>query len=540
MATTKRVRFDLIDKYIKRTMKTTLIPGLSIGITDRERTLWVASYGCSELESERKVAPGDLFEIGSISKFFSVIVLMQLRDKGLVDLDRPVTDYLPWFKVKSRYAPITLHHLLTHTAGLVIGQEESPEGVPEVWSLRCTEASTPPGEHFHYSNHGYKTVGLVIEKLTGRSCGDMVRDRVLRPLGMNSTEPVIANDVRSRLVVGYGPSLDDRPLTSPSRLAPAAWFESGTADGTICSNPSDMCRHLRMILHGGALPNGGRLMSVDSFKLMTAPHIKPEDGYHGESYGYGMNVGQLDGHSCLWHTGGMVGYHASIVVDVDSGLGVVTLINGPGTPEEISFFALKTVRACLEDATLPKVPPMSPIKEVEDAGQYAGKYSSPEGTVRVVPSGKELWLVRDGKRSRLEPTAPDKFNSSDVSELFPFRFGRNDGVVTELFNGPEWYTNDRYRGPRRFPSRKEWEPFPGHYRSYSPWSSNFRVVLRKGQLAIIEPQGDEEPLVPLAEGWFRIGADPKCPERIRFEMMVDGKAHMAFRSGGRAYRSFTP
>ena len=530
--------FNLIDKYIRKTLEASGIPGLSIGITNRRRSLWIRTYGHAELESNERVTPETLFEIGSISKFFSSIVLMQLSEEGLVDIESPVTNYLPWFKVRSRYGPITLHHLLTHTAGLVTGQEESPEGVSEVWSLRGTETGSPPGEHFHYSNHGYKTVGLVMERVTGKPVGRLVSERILRPLRMDSTEPVITNSVRSRLAVGYTPFMDDRPFVPGAKLSPATWFESGTADGTICSTPEDMCKHLRMLLKGGAGPKG-RLVSRESFARLTAPHIRPDDGTHGESYGYGMNVGKLDGHACLWHTGGMVGFHASIVVDTDSGIGVVTMVNGPGVPEDVSFFALKAVRSSMDGTRLPPMPPIKRVKDIENVEEFAGAYSSKGAKLRVVSSGKALWMVRGGKKLRLVPLGQDRFCAEDQEFLYPISFGRQKGEVVELFHGDEWLVNSRYRGRGEFPVRSSWRACAGHFRSNSPWLSNLRVVLRKGQLALIRPYGEEEPLVPLKDGSFRVGSHPSCPERIRFEMIVNGKAHLAVLSAGRYYRTFT-
>ena len=539
MESDSEIKFGHVDRYVKKAIGREGVPGLSIGITDAEHTLWTAAHGFSELESKTSATTDDLFQIGSISKFFSSLVLMQLRDEGLIDVRKPVTHYLPWFKVHSKYGRITLHHLLTHTSGLVTGQEESLEGVSEVWALRGTETRVRPGQYFHYSNHGYKTLGLVMERVTGESYGDLIAKRVLSPLGMTSTEAVITNDMRSRQAVGYSPFMDDRPFIPGGRLAPAWWFESGTADGTICSTPADMCRYLRLLLNGGRGPHR-RIVSEDSFRLMTAPHIRPEDNAHGESYGYGMNIGKIDGHRCLWHTGGMIGFHASVVADLDSKIGVVTMINGPGVPEDVSFFALRTVRSSLEGTKLPSIPHMPKVPEVKNPRQYAGEYSSEDTKIRISASGKSLWLMRDGRRYRLVPAGTDRFNAMDSSELYPFRFGRDGARVVELFHGSKWLVNAKYRGRTRFPVSKSLHSLAGHYRSTSPWSSNFRVVYRKGGLALIDPYGEEEPLVPIGGGRFRIGADPRCPETLVFDMLVDGKPYLAVRSAGRHFRTFTP
>ena len=545
VAETKHVQksFGRIDQHVRKILRRTGYPGLSIALTDRRRTLWLRTYGYSELESKTRVKPDTLFQIGSISKFFTSLILMQLREEGLVDLARPLTAYLPWFQVKTKYGAITLHHLLTHTSGMIIGQEESPAGIPSVWALRDTETGAAPGQYFHYSNHGYKAIGLVLERITGEPYGSLITTRLLRPLAMNSTEAVITNEMRSRLAVGYAPFYEDRPFSLGGRLAPAVWFESGTADGTICSTPEDMCRFIRMLLNRGECPRG-RVVSRESFDLMAYPHVKPEDSTHGESYGYGMNVGKYDGHPCLWHGGGMPGFNTSIIADMENGLGVVTMINGPGTPEDVSLLAMRTMWAARSGAKAPalRVPQRF---HVERPQQYEGSYRSGETVLRITASKDGLWLMSGRARNRLEPMGSDRFYSrAKGMDLFLFRFGRRDGKVVELFHGPDWYVNASYHGPRDYPTREDWQSLVGHYCATAIYASNFRIVLRKGALSLIDPgDGDpeeEQPLIPLDDGSFRIGVDPRCPERIRFDMLIDGQAHLAVRSGARYYRTFTP
>ena len=122
---------------------------------------------------------------------------------------------------------------------------------------------------------------------------------------------------------------------------------------------------------------------------------------------------------------------------------------------------------------------------------------------------------------------------------------RTTGDVVELFHGAGWYVNDRYQGPTSFDTPPEWDAFPGHYRAHNPWATNFRVVRRKGQLWLVFPVApdgfeDEQPLVPLGDGSFRAGADETSPERVRFDVVVDGKALRAVLSDGVYERDFTP
>jgi len=140
----------------------------------------------------------------------------------------------------------------------------------------------------------------------------------------------------------------------------------------------------------------------------------------------------------------------------------------------------------------------------------------------------------------LERRGPDRFyvDHPDFA-LFLLRFRREKGKVVEAFHGPDWYTNDRYAGPTTFDHPQKWDAYPGHYRSHNPWLTNFRVVLRKGGLALIAPSGDEEPLVPLGDGIFRVGEEERSPERIRFDAILNGQALRANLSCGDYYRTFT-
>ena len=100
--------------------------------------------------------------------------------------------------------------------------------------------------------------------------------------------------------------------------------------------------------------------------------------------------------------------------------------------------------------------------------------------------------------------------------------------------------NDRYQGPRTFEAPELWSAFTGHYRSHNPWETNFRVFTRKGRLILCSPSGDEEVLVALPDGQFRVGEEEYIPERIAFEQIVEGKALRALRSNCPYYRFFTP
>jgi CubicO group peptidase (beta-lactamase class C family) len=501
--------FKRLDQFIEQKMKVANVPGMAVALTDRERLLRVSTYGFADVAAQTRVTPEMLFEIGSIGKSFTSIALLQLREEGRLNLHEPVTRYLPWFEAQSEYEPITPHHLMSHTAGITMGPEFPGEARYEVWALRETEATAPPGTYYHYSDAGYKTLGVVLEDLLGQPYGDIIQARILDPLGMTATEPIVTNETRKRLAVGYEGLYDDRPLPRGRPLAPATWLEHAEGAGSIASTPADMAVYLRMLMNRGQGPRG-RILSEESFDLMTQRVIEAEEEGKGSFYGYGLEIRESDGHTTVGHGGGMVGYYSYMLTDMDDGLGAVVLMNGPGgrSDEEIAMFALKLLRAALHDQELPPVPPTDPTK-IENGADYAGTYRAcPEpdegkGHGRkagaklftLMAEGERLMLRYGDERIVLERRGPDRFYVDHPD--FALFFGREKGEVMEAFHGPDWYTNDRYAGPTTFDYPKEWDAYPGHYRSHNPWLSNFRVVLRKGALALIAPSGDEEPLVSL-------------------------------------------
>lgn len=537
---------ERIDEYATRWLSHNAAPGISLAITDRRQLLHSSAHGYAELAARTPLTVQHMSEFGSIGKSFTAIICLQLREEGRLDLHAPVTEYLPWFEVRSRYAPITPDHLLTHSAGIIGGTDFSPDPRYEVWALRETEAAAAPGERFRYSNVGYKALGLMLEHMTGRSYAELVLERILEPLGMRDTSPFIDHALRERLMVGYGWRFDDRPNRSGDPVAPATWLETNTADGCIASTPGDLAAYLRMLMNSGASLNG-RLLSEDAFKLMAAPHIHVGHGRlvqqpdQDESYGYGLAMSNT-GPRLLGHGGGMVGYYSEMLADLDSGFGVVVFINGPGDQHAMARFALDVLRAAGRGEDLPALPePPDPLL-IPNAADYAGAFHSSEGRLVVRADDNSLSVQLADGWTPLVRLHDDAFLPEPAERaLFPLCFGRDaDGVVVEAWQGARWWHGEGYQGPTEFETPADWQAFPGHYRSHDPWHSNFRVVLRKGELWVVDPSGGAQPLTPKGEGRFRITRDAFASDFVHFDTVVDGEALRANYCGCLYYRFFTP
>lgn len=514
--------------------------GISLALTDRAQTLHITTLGYANLDAQTPVQHDHLFQIGSIGKSFTALALLQLYEQGQLDLHAPITHYLPWLEIPSKFAPITIHHLLTHTAGIVMGTDESPTMLGEAWRLRFTPATCPPGEWFHYSNTGYKVLGLVLETLTGQPYAQIIRERILTPLGMTATEPVITHDHRTRFAVGYEPFPGDRPITRPftdnTRLALAPWFEVGTADGCIASNASDMAIYLRTLLKQAA-----PILKPETFQLMSTAHIQAFRDDTTKAYGYGLELRIQGNRRQLGHGGGMVGYTSFILGDVETGLGVVVLLNGSGETYPIAEFALRTLIAAHENTPIPEIPTPHNYTHTENAADYAGTYHAAKRSLTLTAEPEHLFLTSADTAIPLTFRAPDLFHTPhpDFDRYF-LHFTRDEqGTVIGLIHGPHAYTRAGFRTPTPNPHPPAWEAYPGHYVAHNPWYSEFRIYLRQGKLIAAHPMGGEETLYELTPGHFRVGGDERNPEWIRFDAIIKGIATQAVYSGTTYYRTFT-
>jgi D-alanyl-D-alanine carboxypeptidase len=526
--------WPVLDRFVEQYLREMNAPGMALVLADRDGVQRVAHYGFSNLESREPPTQDTLFEIGSISKSFVALALLQLYDEGKLDFNRPLVEYLPWLRVESRFAPITTHHLLTHTTGLP-GAGDVFQADPELRHL----AAYAPGEHFHYNNAMYDVLGILAWTLDGRELPEVLRERILRPLGMDRSEPVITMDVRERLAKNYSPFLVDRPFARRGRLCEAPGILATGGAGCVAATARDMGAYVRMIANHGKV-GGSRLLSEDGFSRFSTPHILAEDFGPGAHYGYGIAVDTLDGNRLLRHTGGMVSFMSAMMVDIDDGVGAFASVNAQQgyRPNPVVRYAIQLMRARRRGAELPKMPEPDVAEVVRNAAEFAGSYKGEKGTLEVAAEGERLAVVRDGERIPLERLAePNRFAARHPKfDRFAFAFGRKDpekadSPVVEVSWGGDWYRNASYDGPESFEYPKAWDSYAGHYRNESPWIGSLRIFVLKGRLVLdgtIPLEGDGD--------LFRLRDNPYNTEWIRFGELVNGRCMRIRLSGSDLWR----
>jgi|HubBroStandDraft_4_1064222.scaffolds.fasta_scaffold00032_26 D-alanyl-D-alanine carboxypeptidase len=516
-------------------------PGLSIAITDRSQILRVITLGYANLDARTPVTPQTRFAIGSITKSMTALALLQLSDAGRVDLAAPVQRYLPWFSVDAKGAPILVHQLLSHTAGLPDDFSAEVGYTYDVVALRAAKTIFTPGSAWSYSNDGYATAGAILARIDGRSWADALEMRVFNPLRMNHSADVFTPDTMANAAIGYQFRDNDRPASLRPALAAAPPMDFVDPAGSVLSTPEDMARYMRFYLNGGRTGDGTQLIAPATFAAMTNPDSlkngKPAGAAGVElteaptfykRYGYGLSIFDEGGDHVIGHTGGISGYTACMQMNLTRGFGVVAfanLVEAPLHPCAIVLYAMHVLRAQSLGEPLPPPPAPPDPARVEHARDYAGAYTAENGALlQVVPFGDRLALIDGAKRIALYPRGEDLFWADDPKyAFFLWSFGRvQSGAVVEMNYGSRWFANERYRGARTFSYPADWAALVGRYENtYFGEPAITRVVIVKDQLTF----DGVEVLKPLGNGTFALGDsivrfedyDGNAPQRLSID-----------------------
>jgi CubicO group peptidase (beta-lactamase class C family) len=311
--------------------------GLAVGVVRDGRLECFSGHGLADIASNRPVTQDTVFRIGSVTKTFTAIAVMQLWEQGLVDLDAPANDYLRAYQLipaKAGFRPATVRHLLTHTAG--IREVLHPSGLLRMRDLGETvklgrplpslaeyyqgglRTDAQPGSRFMYSNHGFATLGQLVEDVTGTPLDRYFRKHIFEPLGMAATDLVRSERIESHLATGYELRADGaKPVTDYEVIT--------VGGGAVYSTPRDMARYLAALLGGGTGAHGAVLQPA-TLAAMFEPHYRPDPRIPG--FGLGFFRTNLGGHLAVEHDGILPGFDAQLLLAPDDGVGVMAFANG--------------------------------------------------------------------------------------------------------------------------------------------------------------------------------------------------------------------
>ncbi|MFP5354286.1 MAG: serine hydrolase [Gemmatimonadota bacterium] len=324
----------LLDKWLDAQRAYQRIPGLAGAIVHDQDVIWQGASGYANVERRIPASPTTLYSICSISKLFTSISVLQLRDRGLVRLDDPVGKHLPWFNIKRTHpesGEITVEGLLTHASGL------PREAAFAYWSppnfafptrqqiidaLSSEETLYPSETFFQYSNLGLTMAGEIVSAASGASYADYVRTNILTPLGLGDTHPEIpAHEQGKRMATGYGAWTRDGtrealPLFTAKGIAPAAGYASTALDLARFAS-----WQFRLLGKGGT-----EVLDANTLREMHRVHFV--DPSWETTWGLGFSVTRgADNKTFVGHGGSCPGYQTQLVMQVDEQIAAIAMSN---------------------------------------------------------------------------------------------------------------------------------------------------------------------------------------------------------------------
>ncbi|MET2828397.1 serine hydrolase domain-containing protein [Mesorhizobium shangrilense] len=414
---------ELFEDLIRQQVEDKAIPSISYGLVDRDGLMAAGHIQ----RHDRGFAMGDdtCFRIGSITKTFTALSIMQLAEKGLVDLDADVCEYLPGFKPLNPFAGreggphgarISLRKLLSHTAGLVREPKSGhyldaarPPLADTVAELASSTLKQDPSlGQMHYSNAGIAVAGRVIETVTGKSYAEYVTDHMLKPLGMDRTSSGLAPGIAERLAPADMWTLDGD--------SPAPVFDlGGPPAGNIYSTIGDMARYAQCLLRGGFAPDGRAIASPASLREMWVPIGKRASGERvANTYGLCFGVGDVDGWTSVGHGGAVYGYASQMILLPAAGVGVLIFSTLDFSNQIGARLGVEGLRIALAErrmGTLPSRRQSLPAVAADQLAALPGHYRHETSgeVVEVKAKGGKLYLMGEGVPLQIRPVAGSDF-----------------------------------------------------------------------------------------------------------------------------------
>jgi CubicO group peptidase (beta-lactamase class C family) len=410
-----RIAYEVADKNI---------PSISYTLVGRDGPIALGHVQRTDLE--HSFSDQTTFRIASQTKMFTSICLMQLVERGLVNLDVPVSSYLPEFSPQNpfqsnskgqRGADVTLRKLLSHTSGLIREPKSGhylDDSFPPL-SQTVEEVGhsilkiDPSLGVFSYSNAGFGVVGSVVERVSGQIFADYLADHVLGPLGMKDSA-ILSN---ARNLSNLAPAF----MWSLEGDTPAPVFNvGGMPAGNIYATLPDMERFITALLRGGFTSEGMSVVSPSSLSEMWQVIGERPAGYAGlKGYGLGFGVSRFDGWLSVGHGGGVYGYSSQLSVLPQAGLGIVmisTLDINNDVVNRLTEASLRLALAAMNMGDRPVPRQVYKLLTREQLANFPGRYkcSMNNEFVEVVAKHGKLYLIGDGMPLRIKPVSGNEFS----------------------------------------------------------------------------------------------------------------------------------
>jgi len=411
-----------LERFINHEMADKTLPALSIALVDGQNVVWARGFGFANPGDSTPATARTVYRVGSVSKLFTDIGVMQLVERGTLKLDVPVSRYVHDFAPSGPGASaITLRQLMSHRAGLVreppVGHyfdKSAPSLAETVRSLNDTRLVYSPGARSKYSNAGVAVAGLALASAQQRRFAEYLTDAVLRPMGLDDSAFEPDSSIAPRIAKATMWTLDNRSFAAPT-------FQLGMAPaGSMYATVLDLGRFMSALFASGRAPSG-RVLSAKSLDQMWTPQFASPGTRSG--FGLGFDIAWLDGHRVVRHGGAIYGFATELAALPDDSLGVVVAITKDGTnavASRVATAALRLMIAVAKRSALPEPQITSPIGRAL-ARNLEGSYGEGDRRVDLIARDSTVYLTRTAgmARSRLRVLAGDTLVVDDELSFGP-------------------------------------------------------------------------------------------------------------------------
>ena len=399
---------ETLRPFIQQQMAEKQLPALSIAIVDDQQIVWADGFGMADPKSKTPASADTVYRIGSVSKLFTDIAIMQLVERGELNLDAPITDYLPDFHPKNPFGtPMTLRQLMCHRSGLLreppVGnyfETSQPALAATVQSLNNTELLFAPNTHTKYSNAAIAVVGYLLEARSHEPFAKYLKSSVLDPMGLrhSSFEPepaIIANLAKGEMWAYDG--LNFEAPTFQLGMVPA---------GSMYSTVNDLGHFVSVLLAQGKTENGTVLKPATLEQMWSPQFPNPS----GRVFGLGFIVRSLDGHRLVGHGGAIYGFATTVDLMPEDKVGVVVVATKDAVnavTERIGEESLRLVLAHRAGEPLQVPPATSPVPQ-ELGRKLAGRYGTGDDALDLTYLDGHLSMLklRGGEQLELRKVSP--------------------------------------------------------------------------------------------------------------------------------------
>lgn len=444
--------------YTHELMAKHAIPAVALAVAQEGREVFAEGFGVREVGVGGEIMPDTIFGVASVTKGFTALAIMQLAEAGKLAVDDPVVRYLPGYRTPDAAGTqaTTLHHFLTHTAGLPplasrffalaratagdpfasprpvwIADHPSLDNADDLLAYIADLDFVPlgtPGDYFSYCNEGFALLGAIVERVSGQSYADYVQAHILEPLGMERSTfdrfPLTGRADVAALHIARENAGQRAVLAAPQPSYLPLWYPAGGLNTTA----RELLRYLEIYRTGG-ISGDARLLSAAGIARMVTPHTA--GGGPGASYGYGLGIRQdYHGVKAIQHGGGSKGIVSHVLAAPEVGYTAAVLTNLAEMPADRLALAPLNQALGLPIDT-PYVEYSVATYSPEQLARYAGSYRGGEGTLLVASVQDDQLIVR--------------FNGQE----FVARPTNDDGVVLTLPSG-EFYA--RFLLPKQGPA----------------------------------------------------------------------------------------